>query len=1056
MDTSNGVSVIRTKILNADGSTYVAEFVVDDIGSTVPELTVLTHNDGRFTITWRDGQALYKRTWDIRKEDLEGKFVWSAGDFETNDQVYIGTIAADSLTGGGGNDRLSGHTGNDTLKGGSGRDSLSGGSGNDSLFGNDDQDSLNGGDGNDLLTGDAGNDTLDGGAHDDTLDSGAGSDHLDGGSGTDFASFASSTVGVVASLGSPPAGDVYISIEGLIGSAYHDSLTGRSASGDILVGGDGNDTLDGAGGGDVLRGGQGSDTYYIRSSSDRIEDEWENLGTDTLITDFSIDLTTSLSYGIEVLQAAGTGNITLRGALLSGAETLIGNDGNNQLYGEGGDDTLRGGRGDDALIGGSGADSFDGGADRDTVSYWTAGSGVGVYLHSLGKNSGDAAGDTYRDIEVIDGSDHADTLEGAAGNDVFWAAGGKDSLRGYDGDDSLSGATGDDTIQGDVGEDVLNGDEGNDSLDGGADNDSLTGSSGDDKLQGGLGTDRMNGGVGSDTYYVDVAEDVIIDDVNDTGIDTVVTSISYSIKDREELENLTALNTLETRDRTIDLTGNRRSNVLIGHDGKNRLDGGEGADIMEGGGGDDVYVVDNVGDDVSEGKNGTGTDLIETWVNYSLVGRAGIENMTALGIADVTLLGNGLGNTLTGNSGGNWIDGGDGNDVLIGGGGKDTLIGGLGDDTYYVATDDTVNDDIGGANDLLIAIAEGSYTLARGIDNGRAQTGSGAVNLTGNDKANTLEGNESANTLNGDVGSDTLYGYDGNDILNGGNDSDALYGGKGDDNLNGDSGNDYMEGGEGNDTYHLGTPGDTFFEVDNNSGGTKDHVFVSFDYTLLGSSGIEVLEAAEAAGDIKLTGSDEENDTILRQYRLKFAGRCRRQRHAGGPRRQRHAGRRQRATTDCQVAPETTPTTSICWIFVEDEARGTVAMATTLLIATQANGVHTPLARGIENGPNREGLRPKGHPDRQRQGQHALRQQRGQQPWTAAMATTSSMDTTAMTTLKGGTGNDYMEGGFGDDTYYVDSAGRCCRSKRPAISDGYDTIVASLDYTLRGVPASKS
>ncbi len=121
---------------------------------------------------------------------------------------------------------------------------------------------------------------------------------------------------------------------------------------------------------------------------------------------------------------------------------------------------------------------------------------------------------------------------------------------------------------------------------------------------------------------------------------------------------------------------------------------------------------------------------------------------------------------------------------------------------------------IGGSNDLLIAVAEGSYTLARGIDNGQAQTGSGAVNLTGNDIGNTLEGNESANTLNGDVGSDTLYGYDGNDILNGGNDSDALYGGKGDDNLNGDSGNDYMEGGEGNDTYHLGTPGDNFFEVD--------------------------------------------------------------------------------------------------------------------------------------------------------------------------------------------------------------------------------------------------
>ena len=69
---------------------------------------------------------------------------------------------------------------------------------------------------------------------------------------------------------------------------------------------------------------------------------------------------------------------------------------------------------------------------------------------------------------------------------------------------------------------------------------------------------------------------------------------------------------------------------------------------------------------------------------------------------------------MTGNSGGNWIDGGDGNDVLMAADQATiTLIGGLGDDTYYVATDDSVNDDIGGANDLLIAIAEGSYTLAR-------------------------------------------------------------------------------------------------------------------------------------------------------------------------------------------------------------------------------------------------------------------------------------------------------------------------------------------------------
>ena len=629
VDTSNGTSVVRVKLLNLDGTTYQSEFIVDDVGGTLTELSIVSHNDGRFTIAWRDGAALYNRTWDTR--------VPIDGTFQTIvNGNYVGTAGKDILSGGSGDDNLSGYTGDDSLLGGFGNDVLSGGIGNDVLSGGAHNDTLKGGDGNDSLSGGDNDDRLEGGAHDDTLDGGAGNDRLDGGSGTDFASFASSTVGVVASLASPPAGDVYISIEGLVGSAHNDSLTG-SASGDTLVGGDGDDTLDGAGGGDVLRGGQGSDTYYIRSSSDRIEDAWENLGTDTVITGFDLDLGASLSFGIEVLKAEdGNKPITLRGSDFAD-EKIIGNDGANELEGRGGNDTLEGGGGDDLLIGGTGADSLDGGSGRDKVVYWYAGGSVKVYLQNLSRNEGDAAGDTFKDVEIIDGGNFADTLEGGGNNDAFWGAGGNDYLRGYDGKDTLSGGTQNDTIDGDAGEDRLNGDEGNDSLDGGADNDSLTGGIGDDRLNGGRGVDTMDGGAGSDTYYVDVAEDVIIDDINDVGIDTVITSFSYSIADREELENLTALNTTETLTRTINLTGNRRSNLLIGHDGQNRLDGGEGADIMEGGGGDDVYVVDNVGDDVSEGKNGTGTDLIETSVNYSLVARAGIENMTALGIADVTL-----------------------------------------------------------------------------------------------------------------------------------------------------------------------------------------------------------------------------------------------------------------------------------------------------------------------------------------------------------------------------------------------------------------------------------
>ncbi len=159
---------------------------------------------------------------------------------------------------------------------------------------------------------------------------------------------------------------------------------------------------------------------------------------------------------------------------------------------------------------------------------------------------------------------------------------------------------------------------------------------------------------------------------------------------------------------------------------------------------------------------------------------AGDIKLTGSDEENDTIYGNIGSNSLVGAAGNDTLEGRGGNDTLVGGRGSDRLSGGAGDDTYYVDLLDIVEDEAedGGNADLLIAAqANGTYTLARGIENGQIEEGLEKVTLIGNDKTNTLYGNSQANSLDGNGGNDTLYGYDGNDTLKGG------------------TGNDYMEGG---------------------------------------------------------------------------------------------------------------------------------------------------------------------------------------------------------------------------------------------------------------------
>ena len=134
----------------------------------------------------------------------------------------------------------------------------------------------------------------------------------------------------------------------------------------------------------------------------------------------------------------------------NGNNNLKGNDGDDRLYGLGGNDHLVGGAGNDfidggdgndLIEGGTGSDTLAGGAGTDTLSYATSTAGVVVDLSRVSVSGrqfvsgGDATGDHVSGFENIRGGAFADHLTGDAGSNVLEGRGGGDILAGGGGHD---------------------------------------------------------------------------------------------------------------------------------------------------------------------------------------------------------------------------------------------------------------------------------------------------------------------------------------------------------------------------------------------------------------------------------------------------------------------------------------------------------------------------------------------------------------------------------------------------------------------------------------------
>jgi Ca2+-binding RTX toxin-like protein len=271
---------------------------------------------------------------------------------------------------------------------------------------------------------------------------------------------------------------------------------------------------------------------------------------------------------------------------------------------------------------------------------------------------------------------------------------------------------------------------------------------------------------------------------------------------------------------------------VFGLDGNDVLFGGLGADMMFGGLGHDTYLVDSIQDVVTEDAD-AGTDEIRSTVDFSLANALGVENLTLQGTA-LMATGNGLNNIIRGNASANDLDGGDGDDVLFGGNGGDFILGGNGSDLLK-----------GEAGQDVLSGGDGIDTLdlstdaAAGGNNGVYVDLSASITLDGFSSYDVISGIENV------IGTDSLYvgfapysdlifgsaeanviqGRGGHDYVEGRGGADGLYGETGNDILLGGDGNDSLIFGAGND-YAVGGDGSDAFYVlgDDVRGGDVDAI----------------------------------------------------------------------------------------------------------------------------------------------------------------------------------------------------------------------------------------
>ncbi|MBD1863620.1 S-layer family protein [Trichocoleus sp. FACHB-46] len=344
----------------------------------------------------------------------------------------------------------------------------------------------------------------------------------------------------------------------------------------------------------------------------------------------------------------------------------------------------------------------------------------------------------------------------------------------------------------------INGTPNDDTLPGTNGNDTIYGYGGNDTISPGLGYDYVDGGEGEDTLIIDYSS---LDSMSGYSYgygSGYYSGYSYSGNGYSNISfsNIERFNITGTANNDY-LYGAELNDILNGNDGDDEIYGGGGADILNGGNGNDtIYGGD--GDDTINGGigndvifSGNGADTIDggagddalkdvdfsadtTGLNFNdtnpITGNITLANGTvATNVEFIDGLTTGIGNDTINFSRqrNNTINTGAGDDIINAGLGQDYVNGGEGEDT------------------LTIDYSSLGYMYGSSYGNGNGYY---------SDTYNSISfSNIERFNITGTANNDSIFGGYGDDVLNGGAGDDLISGSGGADTIDGGAGDDALK-----------------------------------------------------------------------------------------------------------------------------------------------------------------------------------------------------------------------------------------------------------------------